>query len=715
MAQHDTPERAGHEDPDPTDELPQFDPAAYEAHLAAAGRNPESTDTWIIPQPLELHVARIAELERELEHREVELHVLRGNLEQTTSTKTRLDSELNGILETIAHLEARLAEAQADNESLEARARELETAVTEQQQRAASAEREITQLNEERLSRIARIDELEKHVQTERAVALARTLELEHVTTTAGEATQAMRHQLEQLTQELQRTREAHLGGQASIVELRTALDAQTGAAAEIARRFAEQYSLNNELTGALEVTHAAIGKLEQAVVDRDARVAGLETRARATAERIASLEAQLAGSTRRADGLADELAQKNATIAGLQETLSAERHAVQNLRSQLEGTTRSLSAAQSTHERQADELSVVAGERDRLSVRNAELDREITTLRNALAQREIAASAVAAALAERQGELAAAEEQIKRITAAGSAIERELAQVREHADARIAELAAGQNDLRSQLNQQSSLLQAATAESELRDARMLQLTVQLSEQRARIETLTQDNAATTAELHERSTALQRESAERADRDQRILALQQQLTAAQERISALENELARSHAQSTELSAALAAAQGRADSTAGQLAERDKLVATLQSDIDAHAAALSAIRRDVNRIESSASRPVEPSAPTRYLIDVDAPDVMHVLNRKVMTIGRTSESDLQVRSSLISRLHARLLVGNSAVILEDLGSTNGCYINGRRVRKQLLQHDDVLMIGKTRFRFVSRAVEAATH
>ena len=50
------------------------------------------------------------------------------------------------------------------------------------------------------------------------------------------------------------------------------------------------------------------------------------------------------------------------------------------------------------------------------------------------------------------------------------------------------------------------------------------------------------------------------------------------------------------------------------------------------------------------------------------------------------------------------------------MIIEDLGSTNGCYVNGRRVRKQVLQNEDVLMIGKTRYRFSARAQgEPTTH
>lgn len=168
----------------------------------------------------------------------------------------------------------------------------------------------------------------------------------------------------------------------------------------------------------------------------------------------------------------------------------------------------------------------------------------------------------------------------------------------------------------------------------------------------------------------------------------------------------------RTHANT--LTADLGEAQARAQSLAAELHARDAAVVTLRSELAAHVEALGAIRRDINRIENG--RPTDtPPAPMRYLIAVDSSDVVHVLNRKVMSIGRTAESDLQIRASHISRHHARLLVGPTAVILEDLGSTNGCYVNGRRVKKQLLQNDDILMIGKTRFRFTARTTENASH
>ncbi len=200
-----------------------------------------------------------------------------------------------------------------------------------------------------------------------------------------------------------------------------------------------------------------------------------------------------------------------------------------------------------------------------------------------------------------------------------------------------------------------------------------------------------------------------------ADVEARAAAQESRLAERDARVAALEGELTSLQANSGTLATELEAARTKSESLATELNAREAALVALRAELAAHVAALSTIRRDINRIENG--QPADPApVPLRYLIGVDKPDVVHVLNRKVMTIGRTHENDLQIRSSHISRHHARLLIGAGAVIIEDLDSTNGCYVNGRRVRKQILQNEDVLMIGKTRYRFTSRPLgEAGTH
>ncbi|HET7202512.1 MAG TPA: AAA family ATPase [Steroidobacteraceae bacterium] len=62
-------------------------------------------------------------------------------------------------------------------------------------------------------------------------------------------------------------------------------------------------------------------------------------------------------------------------------------------------------------------------------------------------------------------------------------------------------------------------------------------------------------------------------------------------------------------------------------------------------------------------------------------------------------IGRTSDNDLQVDSKFVSRHHAQLVTTPDGSVIEDLNSTNGVYLNGKRVRRHRLTPGDVVKIG----------------
>ncbi len=62
-------------------------------------------------------------------------------------------------------------------------------------------------------------------------------------------------------------------------------------------------------------------------------------------------------------------------------------------------------------------------------------------------------------------------------------------------------------------------------------------------------------------------------------------------------------------------------------------------------------------------------------------------------------IGRTSDNDLPIDSKFVSRHHAQLITNVETAMLEDLNSTNGVYVNGKRVRRQRLVPGDVIKIG----------------
>jgi ABC transport system ATP-binding/permease protein len=70
----------------------------------------------------------------------------------------------------------------------------------------------------------------------------------------------------------------------------------------------------------------------------------------------------------------------------------------------------------------------------------------------------------------------------------------------------------------------------------------------------------------------------------------------------------------------------------------------------------------------------------------------------------IKTIGRTTRADFIVDAALVSRVHCRLTADKSAQLLvEDLGSTNGTIVNGKRVDRSTLKTGDTLTVGRVEF------------
>ena len=69
----------------------------------------------------------------------------------------------------------------------------------------------------------------------------------------------------------------------------------------------------------------------------------------------------------------------------------------------------------------------------------------------------------------------------------------------------------------------------------------------------------------------------------------------------------------------------------------------------------------------------------------------------HPLNDGITIIGRGKDSDIQVKSPNLSRAHARFIISEGSVFIEDLGSRNGTYVNNERieVKRELSKGDAV--------------------
>ena len=70
------------------------------------------------------------------------------------------------------------------------------------------------------------------------------------------------------------------------------------------------------------------------------------------------------------------------------------------------------------------------------------------------------------------------------------------------------------------------------------------------------------------------------------------------------------------------------------------------------------------------------------------------------------TLGRRPYNDIVIDNLAVSGEHAVLQSVGDVVFIEDLNSTNGTYINGKAIKKQLLVHNDTVEIGKYRIKYL---------
>lgn len=71
-----------------------------------------------------------------------------------------------------------------------------------------------------------------------------------------------------------------------------------------------------------------------------------------------------------------------------------------------------------------------------------------------------------------------------------------------------------------------------------------------------------------------------------------------------------------------------------------------------------------------------------------------------------LAIGRAAANEIRIDDSFASSRHARLYDREGVVFIEDMNSTNGTYVNGRRLgAQQALRPSDRIRIGDTEFRF----------
>lgn len=94
----------------------------------------------------------------------------------------------------------------------------------------------------------------------------------------------------------------------------------------------------------------------------------------------------------------------------------------------------------------------------------------------------------------------------------------------------------------------------------------------------------------------------------------------------------------------------------------------------------------------------------------KMIVSIDGVVIKEVqLTKDRTTLGRRPYNDIVIDNLAVSGEHAVLQLTGNEVFLEDLNSTNGTYVNGKAVKKQLLQNNDTVEIGKYKIKFINEA------
>lgn len=94
----------------------------------------------------------------------------------------------------------------------------------------------------------------------------------------------------------------------------------------------------------------------------------------------------------------------------------------------------------------------------------------------------------------------------------------------------------------------------------------------------------------------------------------------------------------------------------------------------------------------------------------KMIVSIDGVVIKEVqLTKDRTSLGRRPYNDIVIDNLAVSGEHAVLQMSGNEVYLEDLNSTNGTYVNGKAVKKRLLQNSDLVEIGKYKIKYVNEA------
>ena len=656
---------AAESDLETTAELPVLDVAAYEA--AAAEERLGNTDTWIVQAPTARDTQETAAPAANA-----------GTAVASATSSTAMAS--TGVVPSVVADDRRPHD---DRRTHDEKRAHLEASL----HGLSNDLREVEERLKRKGERITEIEQALAHAKAERVVAEQHS---------------------QQLTVELAKARAAIAVTEARITELQ--------------RGLAEREAANEALQAREKESEVKLAVRDKslALVHRDLTAA--HELAATYLESLQSMEGRRGIFQELTSTLYQEIDTRDSRVSTLDGQLTAAMARVQDLESSLSDRAGRITKL----EKEVKDLGAAIAQRDgnlRETTRSGdELKRNVGSLTETLATRderiralESAATQQTALLTERQGELDRVAGERTTLITTVNGLESKLAEATAHGTERDTAARAAQS-------------------------RCEELDTAIATQRKRSEQLEAELATIRGELQQRTTALQEAGTERTEHMARIAAgearakdldlrieeqqdfvrmlqadsnasvarakeLEGDLRAAEEMIHRLETDLRNRNARLDDLEKTNHEWRATVEEARHALTDRDSLIRRLEEETANSAVLLGAIQQ---RLDVTGSHEIAPEGDKRLLIRAEGDsEVVHVLGRKT-SVGRTPDNDLQIDAKFISRHHAVILAGPAHTIIEDLNSTNGVLVNGRRITRQTLKDGDAVMIGKTVFRFAVR-------
>ena len=651
-----------------TAELPLLDP---EAEAAAREQRQSQTDTWVAPLP-----ARLAEaLAPAAPPAQAPPPAAAPPARQAQLTEPALSAKLHETQDLLASRSARVTQVERARD-------EVHAARAAAEQRAAQLNTELGQV---RAELAFQLDELARsRAQFDGQLAQARAL-LSAASARADDLQRRFEEQESaartQRAQELEhRQRAAQDRGRAA------------GFMNDLHRERARALSFLESLQsaeGRRQMLEGLVTDLQRQAEERErdvARVAreleGRDALARERDAELAQRAARIARLEEQTSSLATGLAQRDTQLRETRHETQGSQDSVAALRSQLAAATERLRTLQASAEQHGSSDSQQQ-ELTRLRAERADLAAAV----------EAARAASLAANAQAAGHGAALEQVRSRNTELESTLIAERRRVGQLED----ELAAARRETQdwgSALKNAQQERDAHLARLGAAEARVRELEERATEHLETVRVLQTEANTSTARARE---------------------LEGDLRAAEDAVNRLESEARARNARVEELEKAIfqwRTTREEARHTATDTAANQGLRAAAReaSDTGAPAAAQPAPESAAPAAPQPAPAAPEPApeSAARVLIRTEeGREVAHVLGRRT-SIGRTPDNDLQIDAKFISRHHAVILVGPVHSIIEDLNSTNGVYVNGRRITRNTLKDGDAVLFGRAEYRFVVR-------